>query len=145
MHNWAGVGWGRRSTDHSLLILAQASRFKHVPIVQLGPSTGSWPADASNWRPRISQPSLKRPDLYFVIHRNNATEKVFFCSCSALFLFFPCMIPYFVRPARRTRGFAKYPKFSYPQKIQVSKISNPTKSFKSPRHLNSLAPRRGHG
>ena len=53
-------------------------------IVQLGPSTGSWPADASNWRPRISivslKLSLKRPDLYFVIHRNNTTEKVFVCT-----------------------------------------------------------------
>ena len=25
-----GLGWGRRPTDHSLLILTQASRFKHV-------------------------------------------------------------------------------------------------------------------
>ena len=51
---------------------------------------------------------------------------------SALFLFFPSMIPFLVRPAWRTRGFAQYPKFSYPPKIQVSKISNPTTSFKSP-------------
>ena len=51
---------------------------------------------------------------------------------SALFLSFPCMIPYFVRPARRTRGFPQYPKFSYPPNIQVLKNFKPHKITPSP-------------
>ena len=108
--------------------------------IQLGPSTGRCPADASNWRPRISQPQA--PPICI----SSFTGIILLRKhLSALFLFFSCMIPYFVRPARRTRGFAHTPKFSYAQKIQVSKISKPTKSFDPLRHLKSLAPGRGHG
>ena len=160
MHNWAGVGWGRRSTDHSLLILARASRFKHVyssTIFEniLKPSNSIhfyiclneiwW---QFNWdlQPEVDLlthqiggqglVSLKRPDLYFVIHRNNTTEKVFGCTIFILPVHDTILCP----------SRAKDTRFRpYAQKIHVSKISNPTKSFDPLRHLKSLAPGRGHG
>ena len=160
MHNWAGVGWRRRPTDHNLLILAQASRFKDVysSIIfknMFKPLNSihfyiclneiewqfNWAFNRKLTCWGIKLVSLKRPDLNFVIHRNNTTEKVF---VGTIFIF-PVHDTIFLSLPREGHAVSlNTPKSPTPKKIQVSKISNPTKSFDHSRHLQSLAPRRGH-
>lgn len=102
-------------------------------------SIGAFNWTLTCWRIKLEakdKSASSAPDLHFVIHRNNTTEKAFVCT---IFIFL--VHDTILCPSR-----AKDTRFRpYAQKIHVLKISNPTKSFDPLRHLKSLAPGRGHG
>ena len=152
MHNWAGVGWGRRSTDHSLLILARASRFKHVYSSTIFENILK-PSDIIhfyiclneiywqlNWglQPEVDLlmhqiggqglVSLKWPDLYFVIHRNNTTEKVFVCT---IFIF-PVHDTILCPSRAKDTRFRPIPQIFLPSKNPGIENFKPHKILRSP-------------
>ena len=95
--------------------------------IQLRPSTGGWPADASLIGGQ-GLVSLKRPDLHFVIHRNNTTEKAFICTIFIFLVHDTILCP---SRAKDTR-FRPYPQIFLRPKNPGIENFKPHKILRSP-------------